>query len=49
MKEAEGANGMVIYSFVRFDLMKKMYENLTDKKSSLIVARNLTVMENSMQ
>ena len=33
MKEAEGVNGMIIYSFVRFDIMKKMYENLTDKKS----------------
>ena len=32
MKEAEGANGMIIYSFVRFDIMKNMYENLTDKK-----------------
>ena len=31
MKEAEGANGMTIYSFVRSDMMKKMYENLTDK------------------
>ena len=29
MKEAEGVNGMIIYSFVRFDTMKKMYENLT--------------------
>ena len=32
MEEAEGVNGMIIYSFVRFDIMKKMYENLTDKK-----------------
>ena len=32
MKEAEGVNGMIIYSFVRFDIMKKMYEHLTDKK-----------------
>ena len=32
MKEEEGVNGMVIYSFVRFDLMKKMYENLTDRQ-----------------
>ena len=32
MKDNEGANGMIIYSFVRFDIMKKMYENLTDKK-----------------
>ena len=47
MEEAEGVNGMIIYSFVRFDIMKKMYENLTDKKSSLIVVRNLTEMENS--
>ena len=48
MKDNEGVNGMIIYSFVRFDIMKKMYENLTDKKkSSLIVERNSTVMENS--
>ena len=47
LKEAEGVNGMTIYSFVRFDIMKQMYENLTDKKSSLIVERNSTVMENS--
>ena len=32
MKEAERVNAMIIYSFVRFDIMKKMYENLTDKK-----------------
>ena len=32
MKEKEGVNGMLIFSFVRFDIMKKMYENLTDKK-----------------
>ena len=32
MKEAEGVNGMIIYSFVRFDIVKKMYEHLTDKK-----------------
>ena len=29
MKEAEGINGMLIYSFVRFDI-EMMYENLTD-------------------
>ena len=34
MKENEGVNAMVIYSLVRFDIMKKMYENLTDKKSN---------------
>ena len=32
MKEAEGTNAMIIYSFVRFDIMKKMYEHLTDKQ-----------------
>ena len=32
MKDNEGVNGMIIYSFVRFDIMKKMYENITDKK-----------------
>ena len=32
MKDNEGVNGMIIYSFVRFDIMKKMYENLTDKQ-----------------
>ena len=25
MKEKEGVNGMIIYSLVRFDIMKKMY------------------------
>ena len=24
MKETEGVNGMIIYSFVKFDMMKKM-------------------------
>ena len=33
MKDNEGVNEMIIYSFVRFDIMKKMYEHLTDKKS----------------
>ena len=33
MKEAEGVNGMTIYMFVNFAVMKRMYENLTDKKS----------------
>ena len=32
MKDDEGVNGMIIYSFVDFDIMKKVYENLTDKK-----------------
>ena len=32
LKNTEGVNGMIIYSFVRFDIVKKMYENLTDKK-----------------
>ena len=32
MKEAEGVNGMIIFSFVRFDILKKMYENFTDRK-----------------
>ena len=32
MKENEGVNAMIIYSFVNFTIMKKMYENLTDKK-----------------
>ena len=34
MKDNEGVNGMTIYSFVRFDIMKKMYENLTEKTSN---------------
>ena len=46
MKEAERANG-IIFSFVRIEIMKKMYENLTIKRSSLIVVRNLTEMVNS--
>ena len=32
MKDNEGVNGIIIYSFVRFDIMKKMHDNLTDKK-----------------
>ena len=47
MKETEGVNGMIIYLFVRFGIMKKMYENLTDKTSSLIVVKNSIVTENS--
>ena len=35
-KEAEGVNCMIISSFVRFDIMKKMYENLTGKKQMYI-------------
>ena len=49
MKSGEGVKDMTIYMFVNFDSMKKMYENLTDKKSSLIVERNSTVMVNSTQ
>ena len=49
MKEAAGVNGMTIYSFVSFDIMKKMYENLTDKKHIIIVERISTVTENSTQ
>ena len=32
MKEAEGVKDMMIYMFVNFTIMKKMYENLTDRK-----------------
>ena len=32
MKEAEGVNAMMIYSFVNFGVIKKMYENLTNRK-----------------
>ena len=32
LKSDQGINAMIIYSFVNFDIMKKMYENLTDKK-----------------
>ena len=32
LKNDQGINAMIIYSFVNFDIMKKMYENLTDKK-----------------
>ena len=47
MKEAEGVNGMIIYSFVRFDIMKRCMNTSPIKKSSLIVVKNSTVMENS--
>ena len=33
MKEAEGVKDMMIYMFVNFTIMKKMYENLTDRKN----------------
>ena len=49
MKSGEGVKDMTIYMFVNFDIMKKMYENLADKKSSLIVERSSTVMVNSTQ
>ena len=32
LKKEDGVNELVIFSFWRFDIMKKMYENLTDKK-----------------
>ena len=48
MKEKEGVNGMLIFSFVRFDIMKKCMKSSRTKKSSLIAVRNSTVMENSM-
>ena len=32
LKEDQGINAMIIYSFVNFDIIKRMYENLTDKK-----------------
>ena len=32
LKNDQGINAMILYSFVNFDIMKKMYENLTDKK-----------------
>ena len=32
LKNDQGINAMIIYSFENFDIMKKMYENLTDKK-----------------
>ena len=28
----KGVNGMIVFSFVRFDIMKKMFEDLTDKE-----------------
>ena len=31
LRNIEGVNGMIIHSSVRLDIMKKMYENLTDK------------------
>ena len=32
LKNDQGINAMIIYSFVNFDIIKRMYENLTDKK-----------------
>ena len=31
LKKEDGVNELVIFSFWRFDIMKRMYENLTDK------------------
>jgi len=31
LKKGDGVNELVIFSFWRFDIMKRMYENLTDK------------------
>ena len=39
---------MLIFSFVRFDIVQKLMKTSRTKKSSLIVVRNSTVMENSM-
>ena len=32
---------MIVYSFVRFDIMKKMYESLTDKKEIIDCGKEL--------
>ena len=32
LKKEDGVNELVIFSFWRFDIMKRMYENLTDRK-----------------
>ena len=32
LKNDQGINAMIIYSFVKFDIVKTMYENLADKK-----------------
>ena len=32
LKKEDGVNELVIFSFWRFNIMKRMYENLTDKK-----------------
>ena len=31
LKNDQGINGMIIFSFIRFDIIKRMYENLTNK------------------
>ena len=31
LKNDQGINGMIIFSLMRFDIIKKMYENLTNK------------------
>ena len=31
LKNDQGINGMIIFSFMRFDIIKRMYENLTKK------------------
>ena len=41
MKEAEGVKDMMIYMFVNFTIMKKMYENLTDRKVIVYCGKEL--------
>ena len=41
MKSGEGVKDMTIYMFVNFDIMKKMYENLADKKIIIDCAKEL--------
>ena len=31
LKNDQGINGMIVFSFMRFDIIKRMYENLTNK------------------
>ena len=31
LKNDQGINGMIVFSFMRFDIIKRMYENLTKK------------------
>ena len=41
LKNDQGINGMIIFSLMRFDIIKRMYENLTNKTSIVECGKEL--------